>query len=208
MMRFLAFASCLFLAGCAAKVQPLSENEPAENPCLKRAVPGLKNELYQASMEVYGNHISGLMFFKTLADSSMNVVFTTETGLTFFNFSWDKAGQFKVQHVIRKLDKKAVINLLRKDLELMIVPAYYVNHAVPAEEHAQAVHFEKETVFFSMSEDCTSIANVEVRHKEKMKTKVLFFPLNKNVPDSVNIEHLNFNMRLALGRIDRNHASQ
>lgn len=208
MMRYLLFASFLFLAGCAAKVQPLSEDEAAENPCLKRAVPDLKNELYRASVDVYGNHISGLMFFKTLPDSSTNVAFTTETGLTFFNFSWDKAGQFRVQHVIKKLNKKAVINLLRRDLELMIVPAFYVNHAVPAGEHAHAVQFEKERVFFSMSEDCSSIEKVEVRHGNTIKTKVSYFPLNKNIPDSVNIEHLNFNMQLALGRIDRDHASQ
>lgn len=208
MIRYLLFVSLLLVVGCATKVQPLSDDEAAENPCLKRAVPNLKNELYRASVDVYGNHISGLMFFKTLPDSSTNVVFTTETGLTFFNFSWDKAGQFKVQHVIKKLNKKAVINLLRKDLELVIVPSFYVNHAVPAEEHTQAVQFKKERVFFSMSEDCSSIEKVEVRHGNNIKTKVSYFPLNKNIPDSVNIEHLNFNMQLALGRIDRNHASQ
>lgn len=208
MMRYLLFASCLLVAGCAAKFRPVSENEAFENPCLKRAVPNLRNELYHASVDVYGHHISGLMFFKTLPDSSTRVVFTTETGLTFFNFSWDKAGEFNVQHIIKNLDKKAVINLLRKDLELMIVPAFYVNHAVPAGEHTQAVRLNKETIFFAMSEDCSSIEKVEVKHKEKLKTKVLFFPINKNVPDSVNIEHLNFNMKLALGRINRDHAAE
>lgn len=207
MMRYLLFASCLLFGGCSAKVQLLSEDETAENPCLKRAVPNLRNELYHASVDVYGNHISGLMFFKVLPDSSTNVVFTTETGLTFFNFSWDKSGQFSVKHVIKKLNKKAVINLLRKDLELVIVPVYYVNHAVPAEEHTQAVTFKEERVFFSMTEDCSSIEKVEVKHDNKIKTKVSYFPVNKNIPDSVNIEHLNFNMQLALGRIDRD-ASQ
>lgn len=208
MMRYLLFGSILVVMGCASKIQPVSENEAFENPCLKRAVPNLRNELYHASVDVYGHHISGLMFFKTLPDSSKRVVFATETGLTFFNFSWDKGGQFNVQHVIKKLDKKAVINLLRKDLELMIVPAFYVNHAVPAEEHMQSVRLSKETIFFAMSEDCKSIEKVEVRHKEKLKTKVLFFPINKNVPDSVNIEHLNFNMKLNLARINRDHAAE
>lgn len=207
MIRYLLFASCL-LWGCAAKIQPLSEDETAENPCLKKAVPDLRNELYQTSVDVHGKHISGLMFFKTLPDSSTRVVFTTETGLTLFNFSWGKNGQFKVQHVIKKLNKQAVINLLRRDIELLIVPTFYVNHAVPAAEHAQAIHFKKESVFFSMSEDCTSIENVEVKSGKKLKTKVLFFPANKNIPDSITIEHLNFNMQLALGRIDRTHAPE
>src|SRR6186713_3460231 len=102
MMRYLLFSSILFLAGCASKTQP-SVTDKTAGKCLSTAAPALKNELYRAGVDVYGNHISGLMFFKTMPDSSTNVVFTTETGLTFFNFSWSKAGDFRVRYVIKKL---------------------------------------------------------------------------------------------------------
>lgn len=175
--------------------------------CLYTAAPNFKTELYKASVDVYDNHISGLMFFKTMPDSSQNVVFATETGLTFFNFSWSKTGEFKVQHVIEKLNKKVVINLLRKDLELILIPKSYKDQAQLEPDNTHSIALKKETAFFIVSENCRSIEKVEVKHDNKIKTKVSYFPVNKNIPDSVNIEHLNFNMQIALGRIDRD-ASQ
>lgn len=206
MMRYLLFGSFLIIMGCAPKVRPSAEGKT--DTCLLTAVPDFKSELYRASVDVYGNHISGLMFFKTLPDSSKNVVFTTETGLTFFNFSWDKTGKFNVQHVIKKLDRKAVINLLRKDLQLIMVPTSYSRNADLTTKGLYVVELKKETAFFTVSDDCSAITQAEVRYKDKTKTKASFFPPKKNIPDSIYIEHLNFKMQLALGRINRDHASE
>ncbi len=207
MMRYLLLSSFLFLASCASNTQPVTIQHAHTN-CLAKAAPVLKNELYNASVDVYGNHISGLMFFKIMPDTSQSVVFTTETGLTIFNFSWNKLGKFKVQHVIKKLDRKVVINLLRKDLQLILIPKTYSAKAISATDGTQAVTLRKETAFFSVSENCRSIEKAEVRYNENIKTRVFFFPQQKNIPDSVYIEHLNFNMQLAFGRINRDHASE
>lgn len=207
MMRYLLFGSFLLIIGCAPKTQPLSKGNLGSK-CLLTAVPNFKSELYRASVDVYGNHINGLMFFKTLPDSSKNIVFTTETGLTFFNFSWAQSGKFTVQHVIKKLDRKAVINLLRKDMELILIPKFYSANAKMASDASYAVEFKKETTIFSVSQDCASLEKVEVKHKGKVKTTASFFPLRKNIPDSVYIEHLNFNMQFVLGRINRDHAPE
>jgi hypothetical protein len=196
----------MLLAACASQTKHLAALVGISN-CLNTASPAFQTELYRASVDVYGNHISGLMFFKTMPDSSQNVVFATETGLTFFNFSWSKSGEFKVQHVIEKLDRKVVINLLRKDLELILIPSTYKSRANAESDKTHSVEFKKEKVFFYASEDCQSLEKAEVRHGNTIKTKVSYFPVNKNIPDSVNIEHLNFNMQLTLGRIERN-ASQ
>lgn len=205
-MRYFLFGSLLVLLACASQTNPVTGSGTRSN-CLFTAAPAFKTELYKASVDVYGNHISGLMFFKTMPDSSHNVVFTTETGLTFFNFSWSKSGEFKVQHVIERLDRKVVINLLRKDLELILIPSTYTSKAQAEPDKTHSVQFKKEKIFFFVSQDCSALEKAEVRHEDKIRTKVLFFPSTKNIPDSVNIEHLNFNMQLALGRLSR-HASE
>lgn len=206
MIRYLLSGSLLLFAGCASQTKHLAALTNISY-CLTTAAPAFKSELYKASVDVYGNHISGLMFFKTMPDSSQNVVFATETGLTFFNFSWSKSGEFKVQHVIEKLDRKVVINLLRKDLELILIPSTYKSKAKSEPDNTHSVELRKEKIFFSVSQDCQSLQKAEVKHDNKIKTKVSYFPANKNIPDSVNIEHLNFNMQLALSRIERD-ASQ
>ncbi|HET9053567.1 MAG TPA: hypothetical protein VFM90_05305, partial [Cyclobacteriaceae bacterium] len=132
----------------------------------------------------------------------------TETGLTLFDFSWDKRGKFNVHRVIKKLDRKVIINLLRGDLELILIPKSYSEKAKRSAGGAYIVSRKKEQVFFTVSQPCTAVEKAEVRHKEKLKTRVVFFPPAQNTPDSVYIEHFNFNMQLTLGRINRGHVSE
>lgn len=205
-MTYLRFASFIFLlAACAPRVASITG--VSGEHCLRAAAPAFTSELYNASVDVMGNHISGLMFFKTMPDSSHRVVFTTETGLTFFNFEWDKAGNFKAQHVIKKLDHKVIVNLLRKDIELMIVPASYTAKARQQHDNMYFVSSKKEVIWFATS-GCRAIEQVEVKARDVYKTRVTFFPKHKNVPDSVYIQHLNFNMQIDLKRIDRTNASE
>lgn len=206
MMTYLRFVSIvLLLAACTPRVASLTG--VSGEHCLRAAAPAFTSELYNASVDVMGNHISGLMFFKTMADSSQRVVFTTETGLTFFNFEWDKAGNFKAQHVIKKLDRKVIVNLLRKDIELMIVPVTYTAKAEQQHDNMYFVRSKKETIWFATS-GCRAIEQVEVQSKDAFKTRATFFPKHQNVPDSVYIQHLNFNMQIGLKRIDRTNASE
>lgn len=206
MMTCLRFASIVvLLAACAPRVVPVTGVSGED--CLAAAAPAFTSELYNASVDVMGNHIGGLMFFKTMPDSSHRVVFTTETGLTFFNFQWDKAGNFTAQHVIKKLNRKVIINLLRKDIELMLVPATYTRIAEQQSDNLYAVPFRKEMVWFSTS-GCRTLEIAEVKADEMVKTRATFFPKHKNVPDSVYIQHLNFNMQIGLKRIDRTNASE
>lgn len=204
-MRYLLFSSFLLAACSASKTSPVVVTT---NTCLLVAAPAFKSELYNASVAVSDKHISGLMLFKSLPDSSQHVVFTSETGLTFFNFSWDKSGEFHVRHIIKRLDRNMVIALLRRDLELILVPESYRSRASVLPDGRHAVTRKKETAFFTVSQDCKSLERTEVRHKEKLKTRIVFFPENKNIPDSITIEHLNFTMQLTLSRIDRTHAPE
>ncbi len=65
-------------------------------------------------------HLSGLLLFKALEDSSTRVVFANESGLTFFDFGWSGRDSFYVVRIIPQLDRRPVIKTLRKDLELIL----------------------------------------------------------------------------------------
>ena len=49
------------------------------------------------------------------------ILFQSEMGLTYFDFVWSNDNHFKVINVIKQMNKKAVINTLRKDFELMLM---------------------------------------------------------------------------------------
>jgi hypothetical protein len=121
-MRYLLLSSCLFLlAGCSSVYKNL---QPATGDIndLQKFKPDFKDALYKAEIDVVGHHLSGLLLIKTLPDSTIRMVFSTETGYKFFDFSFSPDGGFKVFYVVKQMNKNAVIKTLKKDFELILLP--------------------------------------------------------------------------------------
>lgn len=202
-MKHLPFISTiLILAGCSKVVQPIIS--PTDWSCFQSAIPAFSSSLYDASIDIMDNRISGLLFVKVMPDSAQRVVFSSETGLTFFDFEWTNVGKFKVHFVIPKLKKKMVIKTLRNDLGLLVIPesirkSISKEASVPIQYSALR---NKEALSFKINPDCRSIARVEVIKNNKKLTDVVFYPVGKNVPDSVYIEHYTFNLKITLNRIE------
>ena len=95
-MRYLLLSSCIFLlAGCSSVYKNL---QPATGDIndLQKFKPNFKNALYKAEIDVVGHHLSGLLLIKTLPDTTIRMVFSTETGYKFFDFAFSPDGGFKV----------------------------------------------------------------------------------------------------------------
>lgn len=209
-MKYLPLISVILLLGsCSKKTQQMSASPDA--PCFRSAVPVFTSALYDAGIDVAGYYISGLLFVKTMPDSSSRMVFSNETGITFFDFEWSKVGEFKTHFVMPRLKKKAVINSLRKDLELLMVPES-IKKSVSKEENDTVLKYiasrDKEILSFVIGKDCQSIIRVDVMGKDKRMVDAVFFPTDKNVPDSVSISHYNFKMKIALKRIEHQNVTQ
>ena len=119
-MKYLLFASLVFCLEGLSPDDITLEQSPDE--CFNSSVPKFTSALYSASIDVVGHHMSGLLFLKTMPDSSQRAVFSNEAGVTYFDFEWKKNGEFRVHRVIKKLKKKIVLNTLKKDFELVLVP--------------------------------------------------------------------------------------
>ena len=210
MMKYLHLISVILIVGsCSQKTQQMSVSPDA--PCFRSATPVFTSALYDAGIDVVGHHISGLLFVKMMPDSSSRMVFSNETGITFFDFEWNRAGEFKTHFIMARLKKKAVINTLRKDLELLLVPES-IKKSVSKEENDTVLKYiasrDKETLSFVLGKDCQSIIRVEVMGKDKKMVDAVFFPADKNVPDSVSISHYNFKMKIVLKRIEHKNVTQ
>src|SRR5690349_19629722 len=111
-MRCLLFSICVLLAGCASEYKTLKQ-VPLDQACLSKIQPAkIQTQWFDASIDVVGKHISGLLLVKTLDDNTRRVVFTNEAGVTFLHFGWDAENKFKVHQIISQLGKKVVIDLL------------------------------------------------------------------------------------------------
>jgi len=151
-MRYLLFSvSIIFCCSCASDYRYMKAIE-TNTACSSKLAPKLfTTSWYHASVDVVGRHISGLLLIKNMPDSSYRVVFTNEAGVTFFDFGFAGKETFKVYNIISQLNKKPVVQTLRKDFELILglpfrkgpYQAYALN-----DEIFFGVRQKKETAYF------------------------------------------------------------
>src|SRR5665647_352024 len=120
-MRCLLLSSRLvIMLGCSSAYKHLQVTS-GDVRNLRKFKPAFSVALYKASIDVVGNHLSGLLLIKRMPDSSMRMVFSNEIGFKFFDFEFSNGGGFKVYSIIKQMNKKSVIKTLRKDFELIMM---------------------------------------------------------------------------------------
>ena len=205
-MRYLLLSSCIFLlAGCSSVYKNL---QPATGDInvLQKFKPNFKNVLYKAEIDVVGHHLSGLLLIKTLPDSTIRMVFATETGFKFFDFSFTPEGGFKAIYVVRQMDKKAVIKTLRKDFELILLPpADYKSAYLRKDDHNLYFIFPKPKGSFCYITDLkgTQMKIMEISSPHKPIVQAITKDDGNGIPDTIGISHKNFNFTIGLKKIDR-----
>ncbi len=90
-----------------------------------RFTPAFERELYRCLVDgkflLKKFHLSGLLLFKKMEDGTTRVVFQNEMGISFFDFEWNEKDEFKVNSIMERLNKPAVIKTLQKDIQLLLL---------------------------------------------------------------------------------------
>lgn len=202
-MRYLLFSTMLF-SGCVSHYNAL-ERIPINERCLEAMMPKpLLTSWYNASIDVVGKHISGLLLIKNMPDSSKRILFTSETGVTVFDFAFSNDRQFKIHTIIKPLDRRPVIKTLREDFGLIT----HENLKGPAkgafrnekEQILFAFPQNGETLYLFTSEDCKYLKQLETGSR-KRKSSVKYYGTNEQAPDSIFLQHHTFNMTITLRKL-------
>lgn len=203
MRRFLYVSISAILASCAPSL-PLRQPTQMDVACIKKFKPNFKSDLYNASVDVMGNHISGLVLIKKMADSSKRVVFTNEAGVKFFDFGFETNG-VTTHQVIKKLNKKIIVRTLQNDFGLMLMTK--VGKETPlAFRESENLKFifgsGKNADCVVTNADCAQLIRLE-KGADRPQTITRLFSDGIHAPDSIFIEHLNFNMKIRLKHLVR-----
>jgi hypothetical protein len=204
MRCFLYVSISVALASCAPSL-PIRQPAKVDVECINKFKPNFKPDLYNASVDVVGNHISGLVLFKTMADSSQRVVFTNEAGVKFFDFGFETDGSVTTHQIIKKLNKKIVVRTLQNDFGLVLMTK--VGRETPlAFRESENLKFifgsGKNANCVITNTDCSRLVRME-KGAEKPQTIALLFSDGIHAPDSIFVEHLNFNMKIKLKHLAR-----
>lgn len=159
-------------------------------------------------------HLSGILFIKKAEDKTTHVVFQNELGITYFDFSWSRNEQFKVNSIMKQMDKPALIKTLQKDFELLLM------YHIPKYSNGQ-FHFNNDNdksyiryplskgfVYYVLDKDdkWDGIENADD------KRKVVLFDFQpttlKQLPAQITINHLRAHFTIDLKQINDNSAAE
>ena len=206
-MRYLLFSiACIFCLSCGSDYKHLKAVKAHAGCVSNLARKVFATAWYHASVDVVGNHISGLLLIKNMPDSAYRVVFTNEAGVTFFDFGFSIQGDFKVHNVIKQLDKRPVIQTLRKDFALILGLPFHTTHYqtwAMGEEYFYGVTQKNETAYFITNKDCASLHRLELGSNRKRKVIVQFSGEGYPSPEKIEIIHKTFNMQITLTRFQK-----
>ena len=205
-MRYFLLSNFFFIVfGCGRPLYKNLQTTTANPDCLSKFKPDFSSVLYYALINVVGNHLNGLLLFKKMQDNTTRVVFTNEAGVKFFDFEYTDLG-FKVVYCIKQLNKKAVINQLKKDIGLTFlnginIPSAKIFHS--EKENYFGFFSGKEQTYFITDSDCSRLLRIENTSKRKKKIIVNLSDYKNGMADSIYIAHQLFEFNISLKQLER-----
>ena len=206
-MRYFLLSSFLFLLfGCSSVYKDLNKTT-GDVYAINKFKPAITVALYKAQINVIGNYLSGLLLIKKMPDSSTRMVFSSEMGLTFFDFEFSKDGAFKVYSILKKMDRKAVIKTLRKDFELILMQNLKMEQAYILKDSSLNLYYafpqSKGNNYYITDKESKTLIGMERGSKRKRIVSVICQNYWNGLPDTIGITHHTFDFTIGLKRIER-----
>jgi hypothetical protein len=198
-------SSLLFMLSCSPVHQQM-QSATADVNVLQKFKPAFTVALYNTTVDVMGNHLSGLLLIKKMPDSSTRVVFSNEMGLGFFDFEFKPDGEFKVYSIMKKLNKNSVIKTLQHDFELVLMNNLDNSKAVvKTNEGLTYFIFPQSNGFnyYITNQTGDQLVRMERASNKKTIVEALMKNYIGGIPDTIGISHKTFEFNIGLKRIER-----
>jgi len=204
--RILCLISTSFLLAHCTPVHKQMQVAAVDVNAVKKFQPAFGTALYNTTVDVTGNHLSGLLLVKKMSDSSTRMVFSSEMGLSFFDFEFRPDGGFKVYSIIKKMNRKAVIKTLRHDFELVLMNRLDSTNAT-TRSHNGKMYFifpqEKGYNYYVTTPDGSQLLRMERASNKKVIVEAVMKNYKNGIPDSIGLSHKTFEFNIGLKRIEQ-----
>ncbi len=206
-LALLILAFSFYFSSCAPKAYQQLARAEGNAACVYQFQPRFKRVLYRASVDVTGNHLSGVLLIKQMPDSATRILFTNDAGFTFFDFEFSRSGTFIVHSIVENMNKGAVKQTLKKDFQLIlfnqpagVLKPYRFKNQKEGEIYF-AWHEGKDYYYYVTNTACTRLLRMERGSSSKKVVEAFSGDVKDGVPDSIKIHHTNFNFDINLKRI-------
>ena len=201
-MRYLLISCCFLLVSCGS--YPTKNNfivDDTSHPTILN--PYFSNPtldyVYKAQISIKENNFGGILIIKKINQHEHRVVFTSEMGNKLFDFSYAK-GEFKVNAILGDLDKKLLINLLKKDFKVLITeqPSELNSYKSADNKIFQARIYGKDHYYFFKENHLEKIVKTK---KGKENTSYIFSDIHNDIAKNIQILHNKINLEIGLIKI-------
>ncbi|MCB9426282.1 MAG: hypothetical protein H6584_04555 [Flavobacteriales bacterium] len=150
--------------------------------------------VYKSNIKVYGHDLSGLMIIKKTSDVTHRLVFTTEFGNKLLDLEFSK-GEMIVNYVVEELNKKILLNTLKKDFLVLLQQDFVINtNYVSATHCIYESSLGKQRLFFKEAKTDKVLAQILKTSRYKEKVSYNFQSKSSIFADRIWIEH--YDMKL------------
>lgn len=203
---YLILSSCLLILLSCSPAHKQMQTANADISILQKFKPAFKVALYSTTVDVVGNHLSGLLLIKKMPDSITRMVFSSEMGLGFFDFGFTGNGDFKVYSIIKKMNKKSVIKTLRHDFELVLMNTLD-NSRASVRTQDGLLYFifpqAKGYNYYITNAGGSELVRMERASNKKVIVEAIMQNYVNGIPDTIGISHKTFEFNIGLKRIER-----
>ncbi|WP_295221376.1 hypothetical protein [uncultured Chryseobacterium sp.] len=160
--------------------------------------------VYKCQMDIYKNHVSGILILKKINETTHRVVLTSDFGnkLIDFEISGD---DFKLNYVLPDLDKKIVINFLKNDFQQLLRQKYPVTESF--ENETSRIYLSKidaKTYYLFFNKKNGLLKKIIYTKNNKEKIDFTFEAKKHIFADSINLQHKDFKINIKLFQITEN----
>ncbi len=203
---YLILSSCLlFVLSCSPSYRQM-QSAVADVNLLQKFKPAFTVVLYNTTVDVVGNHLSGLLLIKKMPDSSTRMVFSNEMGFSFFDFEFAADGKFKVYSITKQMNKKSVIKTLQHDFELILMNNPDKSKAVVKTNEGLNYFIFPQTKgynYYITNQGGDELVRMERASNKKTVVEAVMKNYQNGIPDTIGISHKTFEFNISLKRIER-----
>ena len=155
--------------------------------------------IYRANIKAFDKNFSGIFIVKKLGIEHHRIAFTTELGNKIFDFTFE-GDKFKVNHIVKELDKKLLINVLRNDFEVLVKenPLLEKTFVYKKDTVYQTTILGKDHFHFCRQKQLYKITQIK---RGKHKVEFLFSEINDDLANYIEINHRNLRLSIRLKSI-------
>lgn len=160
-----------------------------------------EDHVYKCQMDIYKNHVSGILIIKKISDTTHRVVMTSDFGNKMIDFEISE-NDFKLNYVLADLDKKMVINFLKNDFQELLRQKYPVNESFENDNSKIYLsRIDKKSYYLFFNKENNLLKQIIYTKSNKEKIDFSFDAKKHIFADSLNLQHKDFKINIKLFQI-------